>query len=78
MGQVRRHPPRPDLTGGDPLDYDGAMNSDEPTYFVDTAHTGVGFARNPEGVPADGTILAPVQVDPDVRAEGRIWLAAQD
>ena len=54
------------------------MNSDEPTYFVDTAHTGVGFARNPEGVPADGTILAPVQVDPDVRAEGRIWLAAQD
>lgn len=51
---------------------------DEPTYFIDTAHTGVGFARHQGDVADTATILDPNQVDPEVRHEGRIWLAGQD
>lgn len=49
----------------------------EPTYYVSTAFSGVGFARHQGDVADDATILNPDQVDPDVRAQGRAWMASK-
>lgn len=51
------------------------MDATEPTYYVTTDFSGVGFCLNDGDVPARGTILIAGQVAPDVREAGRIWKA---
>lgn len=53
------------------------MPAPEPLYYVTTATTGVIFARHVDAVPVLATFLQPAQVDPEVREQGRAWLAEQ-
>lgn len=54
---------------------------DEPLYYVSTAFSGVAFADPTKGILAveqdDAALLDPEQVDPDIRKQGRGWLAEQ-
>lgn len=49
--------------------------ADEPLYYVTTASSSVVFAQHPDAIPTLATILRPEQVDPDIRQQGRDWLA---
>lgn len=48
---------------------------DEPIYYVTTDFSGVGFLLPDAFIPENGTEINRSQVHPDIRAEGRAWLA---
>lgn len=50
----------------------------EPTYYVCTAFSGVGFmlpGREDVTMIQDPTFVKPEQVDPTIREQGREWMA---
>lgn len=54
----------------------------EPTYTVQPSETGLRFHPDEETAAAwaadhDGRVVPAQQVDPEIRAEGRAWLAAR-
>lgn len=49
----------------------------EPIYYISTSFSGVGFLLPGQPMTGDWVVLTPAAVDPDVREQGRRWLAAQ-
>lgn len=49
-------------------------NRTEPTYYVSTAFSGVGFLMPGEKLPDGAVFVASHQVDPEIREQGRDWM----
>ena len=49
----------------------------EPLYYVGTGFSGVAFLAPGNTVPEGDALMDAKQVDPDIREQGRLWLAEQ-